>query len=311
MKNILIENDGKGQKAYNSLAMDPRSLGIFANELALRIIRELSRKPRCAMDLARKLEVDEQKIYYHVRKMEKAGVVKLVGTETRYGMTAKIYRVMGPVVSAKLYDDGHVFEGNAQVRDPQIIKFLEPFIKDGKLNAKIIIGSPYPHGNHEATARDGAHITDLALFLGGFLNSPGYRNYKIDTEVRADDLKGNLILIGGPKINTVMDRINKGLPIYFDEKNDFTIVSKLSGEKYDYDNNAVIIRAKNPFNEKKEILILAGKRSSGLRSAVLAFIEHAEEIMIGNLKDRSVIAKVVEGIDKDSDGIVDSVRILE
>lgn len=107
MKSILIEEDGNGRKAYNSLIMEPKNLSIFANELALRIVSELSKKPGCAMDLARKIEVDEQKIYYHLRKLEKTGIVKLVGTEMRYGMTAKIYRAVSPVVSAKLYEDGH------------------------------------------------------------------------------------------------------------------------------------------------------------------------------------------------------------
>lgn len=311
MKNILIEDDGKGKMAYNSLLMEPGSLGIFANELALTIVKELSRRPGCAMDLARKIGVDEQKVYYHLRKLEKAGVVKLLGTEMRYGMTAKIYRAVSPVVSAKLYEDGYEFDGASNARDPEAVRFLRPFIKDGRLNAKIIMGSPYPHGRYEATARDGAHIIDLTLFLGGFLNGSNYSSYKIDTEVREEDLKENLILIGGPKINTIVEKINKDLPIYFDEKNDFSIVSKLSGERYDYDNTAIILRIKNPFDKKGEILILAGKRSSGLRSAVLAFIKHMDEIMMGNVNDRNVVAKVIEGIDKDGDGIVDSVKILE
>lgn len=311
MKSILIENNKEGRKAYNSLLMEPKDLGMFANELAMKIVRELSKRPGCAMDLARKLELDEQNIYYHLRKLERAGAVKLMGTEMRYGMTAKIYRAMAPVVSAKLYDYGHEFEGNFQVRDPEVVRLLSPFIKNGKLNARIIIGSPYPHGKYEATARDGAHITDLALFLGSFLDGSNHNSYRIDTEARDEDLKGNLILIGGPKINTIVEKINRDLPIYFDEKSDFSIVSRLTGEKYDYENNAVILRVKNPFNRKREILILAGRRSSGLKSAILAFIKHTEEIMIGNVNDRDVIAKVVEGIDKDGDGIIDSVKILE
>ncbi len=310
MKSILIEDGENGQKAYSSLVMEPSNLGIFANEPALKIVRELSRKPGCAMDLARRLEMDEQKIYYHLRKLEKAGVVSLAGTETRYGMTAKIYRTVAPAVSAKLYDAGERLEKH-RVRDPRVVRFLRPFIENGRLNAKIIIGSPHPHGRHEASARDGAHITDLALFLGGFLRDSSPGSYRVDTEVRPDDLKGNLILIGGPKINTISDKVNRDLPVYFDEKNNFSIVSRLSGERYYYNSNAVIVRVKNPFNRKREILLLAGKSSSGLKSAVLALINHTEEIMAGNAKERDVIAKVVNGVDRDGDGIIDSVRILE
>ncbi len=311
MKSILVENDGNGQKAYNSLLLEPKNLSIFANELALKIVKELSKKPGCAMDLARKLEMDEQKIYYHLRKLENAGIVKLMGTEMRYGMTAKIYRAVSPVVSAKLYEDGHKIDDKISFKDPGVLKFLRPFIKNGKLNAKIIIGSPHPHGKYEATARDGVHLTDLVFFLGSFLNSPGPGNYRIDTEVRKEDLKENLILIGGPKINTIVEKVNRDLPVYFDEKSDFDIVSKLSGKRYGYDKNAIIVRAENPFNRKKEILLLAGKTSPAMRAAVLALIRHTDEIMMGNSNDRDVIAKVVEGIDRDGDSVIDSIKILE
>ena len=54
------------------------------------------------MDLARKLEQHEQKIYYHLRNLEKAGIIKQTRTEQRYGMTAKIFDVISPVVATKM-----------------------------------------------------------------------------------------------------------------------------------------------------------------------------------------------------------------
>ena len=119
MKSILIEENGEEWNAYNSLLLEPKNLGIFTNELALKIVLGLSKKPGCAMDLARKLGVDEQRIYYHLRKLEKAGIVKLMGTEMRYGMTAKIYQAVSPVVSAKLYEDGHRIVDRSSFKDPK------------------------------------------------------------------------------------------------------------------------------------------------------------------------------------------------
>jgi len=136
-------------------------------------------------------------------------------------------------------------------------------------------------------------------------------SYKLDVEVNEKDLKGNLILIGGPKINAVVNRINKELPIHFDAENEWTIMSKLTGNNYNYDDDAVIIKLKNPFNKKNEILLLAGRHSRGLRSAIIAFTQHMEEIWKGNIENDKMIAKVVRGLDKDSDGIVDSVIFME
>jgi len=311
MKSVFVENGGGTQRIYDSMLVEPADLSIFSNGLAMKIIAELGKKPLCAMDLAKKLGQHEQKVYYHLRKMKDAGIVRLERSESRYGMTAKIYALVSPVIVTKLYDGGYQTTPSTEVQNPEIKEALEPFVLNGKLNAKIVIGAPIPHGSYGATARDGVHIIDLALFIGKFLNGNSMNSYKLDVEVNEKDLKGNLILIGGPKINAVVNRINKELPIHFDAENEWTIMSKLTGNNYNYDDDAVIIKLKNPFNKKNEILLLAGRHSRGLRSAIIAFTQHMEEIWKGNIENDKMIAKVVRGLDKDSDGIVDSVIFME
>ena len=61
----------------------------------------------------------------------------------------------------------------------------------------------------------------------------------------------------------------------------------------------------------KNILLIAGKRAEGLRSAVLAIMNHTKEILNGNVKNKNLIAKVVSGVDKNSDGIIDGVKFYE
>lgn len=312
VKSIFIEDSLNNQKVYDSLLVEPGDLSLFNSELALKIVSELSKNPLCAMDLARKIGEHEQKIYYHLRKMKNAGVIKLERSEARCGMTAKIYSLVSPVVSTKL--DGSNFKTNGRnvIMNEELEKILEPFIVNGKLNAKIIVGAPQPHGNYGATARDGVYVIDFTLFIGKFIQNFIANLYKIDIEINGrEDLNDNLVLIGSPKINTIVDKINDKLPIYFDASKEWAIKSKLTGNTYDYDDDALILKLKNPFNKKKEILLLAGRRSRGLRSAILAFTQHSEEIAKGNIENPSIIAKVVRGIDKDGDGIVDSVTFLE
>ena len=80
---------------------------------------------------------------------------------------------------------------------------------------------------------------------------------------------------------------------------------------YNSDEDGVILRVPNPYAKGKEILLMAGIRSLGLRSAILAFITQFDEIKKGNSKDSKIIAKIVTGVDKSGDGRIDTVRVLE
>ena len=302
----VIEETEKGQNAYPTLIVTPSTLKVLTSELAVRILAELSKKPGCVMDIARRLKEHEQKIYYHIRRFEKAGIIKLVRKEERVGATAKIYSISHPFVSVKLFDSKPLTDVKVRVKE---IEFMKPFIEKGKLNAIIIVGSPDPHGRYGAQASDGYAGIDLALFLGSFLES-AEPNYKLDTQVKSEDLKNNLIFIGGPKANIWIDKINKKLPVYFDEKREWAIVSRFSGKTYFEDEVGVVIKMKSPFSKNKEILILSGKRFKGTRAATLALIKYASKLNEGKKFSKGV-ARIVRGIDRDSDGIIDDVEFLE
>jgi hypothetical protein len=304
----LIEEKENQTIGYPSLVLQPKDLAVLASELALAVVSELAKEPGCAMDVAKRLGQHEQKIYYHMRRLESVGIIKQIASEKRLGMTAKIYSLTNPVIAAKLTESGYPIKDYKSI---EIAKFLNPFVKSGILNALIVMGDPYPHGRYESSAHHGAHITDFAIFLGLLLKDMNQINYKFDTQVNEKDLQGNLILFGNPKVNTITDRINPHLPIYFDKDNEWALISRLSGESYSYDTDAVVLKIKNPFNKESEILLLAGKRSIGLRSAVLACIHYGKEIDAGNKYRSDVKAKVVRGIDKNSDGIIDDVKFLE
>ncbi len=306
---FLVEEKGDEQKAYETILLEnPKVLRSLSNELVLKIIKILSKEPSCAMDLARKLKEHEQKIYYHLRKLEKFGIVEILKREERVGALAKIYRVKSPSVSFKLFEDERIVDKKVKIKE---LKFLKPFIKNGKLEAIIVVGSPDPHGKYGAQASDACCAIDLALFLGSLVKSAELPNYKLDTEIKEKDLKKNLILVGGPKSNIIVEKINKSLPIFFEFKREWNIFSSLSKSVYVDDNVGVIERIKNPFDEKSEIFLFAGKRFKGTRAAILGFIKNLKEVEKGNKFDSKKIARVVLGIDKDSDGIVDDVKFLE
>jgi len=310
MKASLVENRGDVKVSYESLVVAPRKLSVFNSDLALRIVNELVKNPGCAMDLARNLGEHEQKIYYHLRKLENVGVVKPIGTEKRYGMVAKIYSMTCPVFATKLYEDGHPLEKKASVKDPNMMKFFYPFVEDGELKARIVIGDTYSHGRFDTESTEGPYAFELGMILGNLIGKLKFPHYKFDTEIRKDDLKENLILIGNSQTNILIDRINGHMPVYFDEKNEFYITSKNTNKVYDDARVGIIAKIKSPFQKGKNILILGGRGRRGTQSAIIACTKHFSKILKKIESDDETVI-IVKGFDRDGDKVIDDVVVLE
>ena len=302
---FVVEEDRK-RKVYRTSVIDFKHARVLGSELAMKILKEIGRRPCCAMDIARKLGEHEQKIYYHVRRLEKAGMIRVIGYQKRVGGVAKMYELVSPFISFKILDEPEIVDRKTRIRE---LSVLRPFVEKGKMNAIIVVGSPDPHGKYGAQASDACCAIDLALFLGTFCTHVDL-NYKLDTQVRKEDLKNNLILIGGPKANMVIEKINKKLPIYFDEAREFNIISTFSRKTYAADEVGVVMKIRNPFQRKKYVLILSGKRFKGTRAAVVALIKHTKEMEKGRKVDGG-FARIVLGVDVDSDGRIDDVKFLE
>jgi DNA-binding transcriptional ArsR family regulator len=288
--------------------INARDAKIFSSRLAIRILKQLAKEPMYPIEIAKKLKVHEQKVYYHIRTFEKAGIVNVAKQETKQGAVAKYYQLDQPAFIILLRDLEETQKIGTLKSESE---FLKPFIRDGQLDAVIIVGSPDPHGPDRARSRDGYYGIDLGLFLGTFLNYVPELNVRLDTEVRQEDLKKNLVLIGGPIVNKVTEKVNDRLPIRFNKEKNWAIESTISKQVYPTDEAGIIVAAKNPFNGNNHVLVVAGKRFAGTRAAIIAFLKHFKEITEGNVHNRKIKAKVVEGVDLDSDGIVDEVEFRE
>lgn len=283
---IVEEKNGK------ICTLPSKEVALF-DGLRLKILLAIAKKPGYPKDIARKLGVNEQMVYYHVHVLEKQGIIKVVGKEATGGTVAKIYALTNPSFFVKFKE----LEESKRIPKTQS-DFLQPFIKDGRFDAKIVVGSPDPHGPERARSRDISYAIDLAMFLGTFLTDFDTSCIALDTELHTHDMKGNLILIGGPVTNKITYMINEKMPVHFDDKRNV-----VSGKKvYRNDECGIIVKISNPFDKDKKILVIAGKRYMGTRAAVLTFLKKFNEI-------KNVT--IVEGLDNDRDGIVDDVKILE
>ncbi|MEM3475992.1 MAG: S-layer protein [Candidatus Bathyarchaeia archaeon] len=311
MSFLILKTKSKKYTILTQILKDPKIALDVLQPLRWKILNELLKKPLCAKDLASILNITVQTASYHLKKLNEDGLIKLVKIVEKRGAIAKYYVaelnaltiLFNPILEEVLKSD---FESLSRS-----ISFLTPLLEEGKFNAKIIVGSPDIHGEYKSRARCAGYAVDLALFLGSFLPITEDLVTKLDTEVNDKDLEKNLILIGGPKVNMVTLKINEFLPIFFDLSEGSAIISKVSGRIFRGEEEGTIQLIQNPFNLKSKILVLAGNTHIGTRASIVGFIKHLSKVAQGNSWNKDVIAKVVSGIDLDSDGIIDDVEFLE
>ncbi len=298
---------------------NPERLKAVLNKLSWRILQLLSEKEMYPMEVAKKLGVHEQKVYYHIRKLSRVGVVKIVREEEKKGAIAKYYKASFPALGVEL-PFGYQKIKNISIPsvDEKMKKFLSPFLKeDGTFDGKIIVGSPDPHGPFKAKARNGHYSSYLTFFLGQFTELPENFPIKLDVDVKAEKEENNdLILVGGPGTNLITQETNEFLPIRFNmmpSKHGFLLgglVSEKTKKVYTADNIGVIARIPNPRNKEKRIIVLAGNKAVGTKACVLALTKFQREAL-KNFNDQEKFAAVIQGFDLDGDGKVDSIEVLE
>ena len=297
---ITITNE-KGTYTTTSNLISLTDAGVLKSTRAHAIIEQLLTGPATPRELARELAVHEQGVYYHLRRLERAGIIRIESAEKKRGAIAHRYELSADAYTILLKEP----ERTSSTRSDE---GLEPFIENGEMNARIIVGSPDPHGPQQARSRDGYYGMDLALFLGTHLSTPR-ASVILDTETRREDLEDNLIIIGGPIVNAVAESVNEASPIRFDTQRK-RIVSTISNQEYLEEGTGVISTFTNPHNPTKKILWVYGLRNSGTRAAIIAFTNRYDELKSGNRIDASP-SRVVLGRDLDSDGIIDAVSFAE
>ena len=310
---IADEKNGK-TISLPAKILKPEELKTALSPLAWKIMELLAERPYYPKELGRKLKMHEQKVYYHIRNLEKANLVKVVKEDRRQGAITKYYSVTNPAFALTLKPlepSSKIFKMKEKQK-----KFLEPFIKDGKFNAFIVLGSHEPHGPTKEIGHDGIYAANLALFFGTFLNYVPQTSIKFDTELKKGGLKNNLILIGGPAVNSIIADVNSKLPIKFSKvqyKNNYydSFHSNISDKTYSDENYGIIVKARNPYDKDKSILVIGGRKFKGTKAAMLAFLKNFDDICSGNKFNKNFYAKVVDGLDMDNDGKVDAVEFLE
>lgn len=118
----------------------------------------------------------------------------------------------------------------------------------------------------------------------------------------------NVILIGGPLVNTITYFVNSELPIQtanlsvavnlriLGENIDFdkVIWSTISNSRYSGNLYGIVLAAPSPYNRTKRMILAHGLTRNGTELAVQALIEHVDELDQNNKKDDRYPARIVK-----------------
>ncbi|MCL2359341.1 helix-turn-helix domain-containing protein [Candidatus Bathycorpusculum sp.] len=317
-KKLLLKDDNKTQQAKEISILTATQLKTILGNLSWKILTLLSKKEMYPLEIAKQLGMHEQKIYYHIRKLAKANAITVVREEKKKGATAKYYRTVSPAFGVE-FPLGYQPIQNLCILDitGQLQEFFKEFIHNGTFNGKIIVGSPQPHGPFKTSARDGHYAAHLALFIGQFARLPTEFAVKLDVDVKVEkEEKNNLILVGGPGTNLLMQEINEHLPIKFNMQSSQQgfllggLTSKKTQQTYTSDVTGLIAKIINPWDNSKRIIVLAGNKAVGTKACVIA-LTNLWKKTLEKYQGEDTFATVIIGFDLDGDGKVDSIEVRE
>ncbi len=318
-KKLLLSGEPNSYEVKDIALFDrPELLKAVLNMLSWQILKLLGEGEMYPIEIAKKLGIHEQKVYYHIRKLAEAGVIRIVKEEEKKGATAKFYKVSFPAFGVELpFGNRRVTTLGAPIMDQKLKQFLTPFLQNSVFDGKIVVGSPDPHGPFKAMARDGHYAAYLSFFLGQHVKLPDDFVIKLDVDVKAEkEEKNNLILVGGPGTNLLTEEVNEYLPTRFSVKSTEHgflfggLISQKTGNVYTSDTIGLIAKIDNPWDKNKRIIVAAGNKAIGTKACVLALTKFWKETL-KNFNGIDSFASVIQGFDLDGDGKVDAIEVLE
>src|SRR3990172_13112938 len=148
-KKLLLHDDNGTQRVKEICMMrDAQKLQMMLGKLSWKILALLYERAMYPLEIARELGVHEQLVYYHIRRLAKAGAITVEKEEKKKGATAKYYKTVSPAFGIELPRGYKTIQSLSLLSmDEQIQGFFKEFINEnGAFGGKIVVGSPTPHG---------------------------------------------------------------------------------------------------------------------------------------------------------------------
>ncbi|HUH99472.1 MAG TPA: helix-turn-helix domain-containing protein [Nitrososphaerales archaeon] len=311
---VLVDPKLSDRRAKRVLAdTDPSDFFPAAAGLGHRILSLLARGPDYPSNIARQLKLYHQAVYYHMKKLERAGLVKRAAQTTVRGGKAQLYSLAADGYAIEFDTKGEEFGPPAALsRSAKLGRFLKEFITaDSQFDGWIVVGSPEAHGPNRTQGRDGHYAIQLGFALGQFVSLPRRFPVKLDVDLKVEKLlASNLLLVGGPRTNVISGELNPHMPVRFSEEGFFGAIVDGSGRKYLSEFDSVLTKIRNPWNQERVCVVAAGLSGAATKAAIIGLTNMADYVLEGYDEQADAFSVVLHGLDMDGDGKVDSVEIV-
>jgi hypothetical protein len=254
----------------------------------------LANGPGYPAEIARALRMHHQTVYYHMKRLEKAGLVTRVKSEVIRGGEATSFALSSDGYAVEFATKGEQLPAfPASGRSKAFGRFFKEFTTDGQLDGWIVVGSPMPHGETGTQARDGHYAVQLGFALGQFVKLPDRFPVKLDVDIKSEKLEAsNLIVVGGPRTNMISEELNPHLPVGFKQGVWGPIVDSQGGE-YSSELDCIVVKGRNPWDETKTVVVAAGLTAAGTKAAIIGLCNFAETLFqryrSGTETERSIL----------------------
>lgn len=309
---ILFDPRSHERMAKRVLVSDrPDDFRPAAGKIGQRILALLATGPKYPAQMARSLGAYHQTVYYHMGRLEKAGLIVRVRSEVIRGGEANLFTLTSDGYAIEFPVKGERMPTlTSASRSRALGRFFEEFTNEGELNAWIVVGSPIQHGESGTQARDGHYAVQLGFALGQFVSLPSRFPVKLDVDIKAEKLQGsNLIIVGGPRTNVLAEDLNPHLPIRFRQGGFWGSIVDEEGKSYNSELDCLVAKVKNPWDEQKTCVLAAGLTGAGTKAAIIAMCNEAD--LLFQRYRTGDFTCVLRGVDRDGDGKVDSVELLK
>src|SRR5438132_10180531 len=154
---LLFDPKSQGATARRVLVSDsPRPFAPAFTEVGRKILAILAKGPRYPAEIARELKTHHQTVYYHVKKLEKSGLIAQLESHQVRGGKANVYTLSSDGYAVEFDVKGEALPSiSAASRSKVFGNFFNEFVDKGEFSGSIVVGSPSPHGPRMTQARDG------------------------------------------------------------------------------------------------------------------------------------------------------------
>lgn len=309
---ILYDPKSKDRLVKRVIVSDrPDGFRAASGKVGQEILNLLATGQKYPAEMARALRVHHQTVYYHIGRLERAGLISRVRSEHIRGGEAVLFTLATDGYAVEFPVKGELLPTPMSSGRSKVLGlFFAEFLNHGVFDGWVVVGSPTEHGEGGTQARDGHYAVQLGFALGQFVALPSKFPVKLDVDLRAERLLGsNLVIVGGPRTNIIAEELNTHLRVRFSKGGFWGSLLDPDGKSYGSELDCIVEKVTNPWDRTKKCIVAAGLTGAGTKAAIIGICNFAD-VLFRKYRGGDY-AVLLRGIDRDGDGKVDSVGVLK